>query len=152
MKSEKTAGPLETAVRFLAGRDLSEQELRRKLRTKGYESAEIDPVIEHLREKGFLNDERLQRHAIEKLVKEKKQGLVGIAAKLRTAGLTVTNQEIRDLFSEEEEWETAQRLLKRSFPEITAENQARVARFLYNRGFSPFILSRLVEECRKHQY
>lgn len=46
------------ALRLLARREHSIQELRQKLRNKGVESEWIDPLLERLLEEGWLNEQR----------------------------------------------------------------------------------------------
>lgn len=48
----------EYAVRALAARSCSSEELRTRLRRRAQKIADIDPVISRLREIGYLNDER----------------------------------------------------------------------------------------------
>jgi regulatory protein len=151
MKTGKTEGPLETAVRLLAPRDHTEMELRLKLTRKNFLQHEIDDTIETLRDKGYLNDERVKQRTIEKMLAEKRHGLRRIAGKLREIGLPASGEEIRECCSEDEEWEIALQLLQKHFQTLDAETFPRLARFLVNRGFSSSIMSRLAEECRKHQ-
>lgn len=151
MKFKKMEGPLETAVRLLAPRDHTEMELRLKLQRKKYETQEVDETIEKLREKGYLNDERITRRIIEKMVAERRHGLMGIAGKLRQLGLQVSNEQIRQYYSEDEEQEIAYQLVQKHFRSLEEDTFPRVARFLFNRGFSSAIMSRLSDEVRKHQ-
>jgi regulatory protein len=151
MKAGKIEGPLETAVRLLARRDHTETELRLKLQRKNFSHPEVDAAMERLREKGYLNDEKLKQDMIEKMLAEKRHGVRGIVGKLRQMGLQVSGEEVRECCSEEEEWEIACQLLKNHFRSLDAENFPRLARYLANRGFSSAIMSRLAEECRKHQ-
>lgn len=151
MKYERIDGPLETAVRLLAQRDHTEQEMRVKLQHKNYAPYEVDEVIEKLRKKGYLNDERIMQYTIEKMVAEKRHGLQGITGKLRQMGLQASSEQVRQFCSEEEEWDIAYQLMKKHFRSLDADVFPRLARFLSNRGFSSTVISRLADECRKHQ-
>jgi len=151
MKCKKTEGPLETAVRLLAGRDHTVMELRRKLQRKNYAPDEIEETLEKLREKGYLNDERITECIIEKMVAENRHGVRGITGKLNQMGLQISKEEVREKYSEESEWEIACQLMRKKFQSLDADTFPRIARFLANRGFSSAIISRLAEECRKHQ-
>lgn len=152
MKTTNNEGPLATAVRLLARRDHSEWELRAKLKQKGYLPAEIDLVLERVKNEGYIDDERVKKHIIEKLVREQHYGLHVIVGKLRTMGLTVATETVREYLSLEDEWAVAQKLLAKHKAVFDKENYPRLSRVLNNRGFSQPILRRLAEECLKHQY
>jgi SOS response regulatory protein OraA/RecX len=75
-----------------------------------------------------------------------------VIGKLHQLGLSASLAEVRQYFSEDTEWELAKQLLEKKFPARTTDNCDKIGRFLANRGFSAAIVSRIVEECRKHQY
>ena len=50
------------ALRLLAGRALSTDELRAKLTARALEPAAIDPIVEYLRDLKFLDDTRFAQH------------------------------------------------------------------------------------------
>jgi len=151
MRAKNMEGPLATAVRLLARRDHSEWELRSKLKQKGFAADEIDTALERVKDEGYIDDERVKTHAIEKIVREKHYGLHVIVGKLRAIGLTVSNNEVREYFPLEEEWAVAERILEKQKAVFDKENYPRLARLLGNRGFSQPVLSRLTEKCLKHQ-
>ena len=152
MKSTNTEGPLATAVRLLALRDHSEQELRSKLKQRRFSSSEIDAAIERVKNEGYLDDERIKLLKIEKLVREQRSGLHSILGKLRSIGLTASTETVREYFTLEMEWELAQQLLAKQKLDFNQENYPRLVRLLNNRGFSRPVLNRLAEKCLKHQY
>jgi len=152
MKACKTEGPLETAVRLLAKRELTELELRQKLLRKEFSRSEVDETVDALHGKGYINDEKVAQRTIEKLVADKKHGIRGISEKLRQRGLKISGEQLRASCSEDEEWAIALELLHKHFSSLEADIFPRLARFLGNRGFSSGILRRLADECRKHQY
>ena len=152
MRANQISGPLETAVRLLARREYSEQELRRKLLQQSYDPDSITDAIIRLKEKGYLDDTRLLQRGIERLLADRRLGFRGIIAKLGQAGLSVSSAEVRKHYPEEAEWQVASQLLEKKFPSRTAENMNKIGRFLANRGFSAAIVNRAMEECRKHQY
>ncbi len=147
MKKTITTGPLETAVRLLARRDHSEREMINKLKQIGHSSDEISLVIEQLRQKGYIDDAKIKRQTIEKLVSEQHYGLRMLVGKLRLKGLTVSSEEIRQFLSREEEWKTAEKLVDKRFKSWDAENYPKIARFLNNRGFSQEVLSQMAENA-----
>lgn len=151
MKAKNNGGPLETAVRLLARRDHTVQELRTKLRRSEFTQEEIDETIINLRDKGYLDDTRLRQRKIEKMVSEKRHGIRGITNKLWQSGLQVSEAEVRKYYSEDMEWDNAVSLLKKRFMTWDGDSYPRLARYISNRGFSSSIMTRLAEECRKHQ-
>jgi regulatory protein len=151
MMTKNMEGPLATAVRLLARRDHSEWELRSKLKQRGFLPEEVDEALIRVKDEGYINDERMKTHAIEKLVREKHYGLHVIVGKLRSIGLTVSNTEVRSSFSVEEEWTVAEKIIEKQKVECNTESYPRLARLLNNRGFSQPILSRLSEKCLKPQ-
>lgn len=151
MKSGKMEGPLETAVRLLALRDHTVRELRIKLQRRNFPAQEINEAIEILLEKGYLDDEKMKMRSIEKMVMEKRHGVRGITGKLKQMGLAISSEQVREHYTVDNEWEIASQLLQKRFQTIDSDNFPRIARFLSNRGFSSVVLSRLADECRKHQ-
>lgn len=152
MKRVLTEGPLETAVRLLARRDHSEQELQIKLKRSGYSSEIINSVVEQLRMKGYLDDEKIKRQSIEKLIAERHYGSRMIIGKLRLKGLSVSLEELRQCYSIKDEMDTAEKLINKRFDAYNAETCPKIIRFLNNRGFSQDVLSRMAEKSLKHQY
>jgi regulatory protein len=61
----------ESALRLLARRDYSREEMRRKLTGKGFPSGEIDDTLRKLEIKKILDDFRYARHLAIAFVKEK---------------------------------------------------------------------------------
>jgi len=152
MKKNQMEGPLETAVRLLARRDHSERQMREKLRRKAFTPEQIGETISALKDKGYLNDSKLGLQALEKLIGERRYGLRGITGKLRQIGLSQMSENlVRQHYSEEDEWETAQRILSKHFAVQDAASFPRMMRILTNRGFSSAIINKIAQECRKHQ-
>ncbi|NMC33185.1 MAG: regulatory protein RecX [Veillonellaceae bacterium] len=152
MRANQMSGPLETAVRLLARREYSEQELHHKLLQQKFDPDSVADAVVILKEKGYVNDFRLTQRSIERLLSERRLGIRGVIGKLHQLGLSASLAEVRQYFSEDTEWELARQLLEKKFPARTTDTCDKIGRFLANRGFSAAIVSRIVEECRKHQY
>ena len=58
--------PVDFALKMLAIRDYGESELRGRMETKGFTRVEIEPVIESLKQKGFIDDSVYISKIIEK--------------------------------------------------------------------------------------
>jgi regulatory protein len=125
------------AVRLLARREHSVEELRRKLLTKGYLPETLEPVIQKLAGKRLVSDERfistfVHHHA------RRGQGPVRIRAELRQQGIADSQVE-EALRSADFDWvQLAREVRRRKFgaaaPRSLGE-RAKQARFLQYRGF-----------------
>jgi regulatory protein len=125
------------AVRLLARREHSVDELRRKLAGKGYPPETIEPVIEKLAGKRLISDERFTSTFVHHHAK-RGQGPVRIRAALRQQGIPGPQVE-EALRGAEIDWvQLAREVRRRKFgagsPRSLGE-RAKQARFLQYRGF-----------------
>jgi regulatory protein len=125
------------AVRLLAGREHSTEELRRKLAHKGYPPETIEPVIQKLAGKRLLSDERFTVNFIHHHAR-RGQGPVRIRAALRQQGVDEARIE-EALRTADVDWvQRAREVRRRKFgaaaPRSLGE-RAKQARFLQYRGF-----------------
>ncbi|WP_456401218.1 regulatory protein RecX [Persephonella sp.] len=118
---------LRLALKLLSKRDYFSAELKNKLIKKGYSPDEIDTVLSYLKDKGYINDEKLSEYLYQKL-KEKGKSSLYIKKKFFSKGVQPPE------FSYEDELETAYRLLKEKFKKEKKFDT--VVKFLKNRGFS----------------
>ena len=136
----------ERALRHLARRDHSRAELARKLAPHG-ETAEIEAVIERMRELGLQSDERYAEAFVRS--KATRFGAARLRNELARRGID------RDRIDEalagecvESEAERARAVLRGRFssPPADAREWARQARFLQTRGFAPELIRKLLKE------
>ena len=125
------------AVRLLARREHSIEELRHKLLSKGYPSEHIEPVIQKLAGKRLVSDERFTSSFVHHHAK-RGQGPMRIRAELRQQGIADSQVE-EALRSAEIDWvQLAREVRRRKFgataPRSLGE-RAKQARFLQYRGF-----------------
>ena len=125
------------ALRLLAGREHSTEELRRKLVLKGYPPQTIEPVIQKLAGKRLVSDERFTANFIHHHAK-RGQGPVRIRAALRQQGVDEARVE-EALRTADIDWvQQAREVRRRKFgaamPRSLGE-RAKQARFLQYRGF-----------------
>ena len=125
------------ALRLLAGREHSTEELRRKLVHKGYPPQIIEPVIQKLAGKRLVSDERFTANFIHHHAK-RGQGPVRIRAALRQQGVDEARVE-EALRTADIDWvQQAREVRRRKFgaaaPRSLGE-RAKQARFLQYRGF-----------------
>jgi regulatory protein len=125
------------AVRLLARREHSIDELRRKLARKGYPSEAIEPVIQKLVGKRLVSDERFTSSFVHHHAK-RGQGPVRIRAELRQQGIPDSQVE-EALRCAEVDWvKLAREVRRRKFgatPPRGLGERAKQARFLQYRGF-----------------
>jgi regulatory protein len=135
--------PESVALRLLALRDHSRQELRQKIIARNFPPAEVDAVLEHLAGKGFLDDARYARKMAAHLSKDRMLGPQWIVQKLIQKGIP------RDLVDEavaeeEQDFPAAERVKKllskklksRTPAELSPAEMRKLGHFFYQRGFS----------------
>ena len=136
-QSERKAVEI-TAVRLLARREHSVEELRRKLSVRGYSQASIETVLAKLEARRLVSDDRfitsfIHHHA------QRGQGPIRIRAELRQQGIAA-NLADAALDEAEIDWVAQARVVhRRKFgagPPSSLSERAKQARFLQYRGFS----------------
>lgn len=131
---ERLSQAIAQALRWLRARDLSTQELSRRLTAKGYTDAEVVAATEWLRAEGYLSDARLTQRLTERLTTEQPSGRLRIEQEFARRGL-----DSPALDGDEEN--RAVRALHLRFGEPPAAWEPRHAaqwfRFLLQRGFEP---------------
>lgn len=129
---------LKVALEAIRRRDRFESELRTLLETKGFE---VEPVIEYLKGRRFVDDRRVASTEVERLSR-KGLGPDRIRAELEARGAedTAISNALAELDSPEE---TAKAALAKKFPcEIDVP---RAMRFLLSRGFEEDVARSAIE-------
>jgi regulatory protein len=133
-RSERLAQAIAQALKWLRIRDLSTQELSRRLADKGYTASEIAEATEWLRAEGYLSDARLRQRLTERYTEEQPSGRMRIEQEFARRGLDAP-----ELEGDEES--RAVRALNQRFgappTKWTSRDAARWFRFLLQRGFEP---------------
>jgi regulatory protein len=145
--TEKTSqsGIRKKAMDLLARREHSEQELRRKLKSREYDADAIDEVLHALISDRLQSDERFT----EAYVNHRFNAGVGplkIRYELRQKGVSdLLADEFLELLSERWDRLMVQQRVRKYGETIPADYAERMkqARFLQNRGFSPESVMRL---------
>jgi regulatory protein len=133
---------LSTATAWLARRDHCTAELAARLERRGFAVGLIEPALEALRERGYLNDERYAREFV-RMHAGRGQGPLRIRYELAGLGLStmLTESALQQHAEEQGSWGAlARRVRQRRFGEqwpAEVPERARQARFLQSRGFSP---------------
>ena len=137
------------ALRIIAPREHSTLELRRKLRTRGYDTTTIDRVITGLVDQDYLSDDRFADLYVQQRV-DRGDGPFKIRNALRKRGISdrISNGLIRN---DDEYWlERAQAAHDKKYPvdsqgQLTEWPIARRVRFLRQRGFPTSVIRKVTE-------
>lgn len=130
------------ALRLLARREHSRQELARKLAPHAESAEGVEVLLRELQEKKQLSDERFATERARVL--SRKFGAARIRQDLKSKGVS---EEISGrLVSNSEEMEKARTILERKYrePAASREERAKRMRFLQSRGFSSEIIFSLL--------
>ena len=135
------------AMDLLARREHSEQELRQKLKSRGYDSDAIEDAIRSLLREGLLSDERFTESYVHCRYNAG-MGPIKIRYELRHKGISDALVD-EQLEAYSDRWEALMRQLRqRKYgARIPDDYAARMkqARYLQNRGFSPESVMRLFD-------
>ncbi len=133
----------EIAWRLLARKDYSREEMRRKLKQKGFSFSEIEDVLQKLSAQQLLNDRRYGQRLADYYGREKLWGPVRIKHKLKEKGIS---PELADeIIAQEEKIFPAperlkiflkKKLRRRTLAEFSREEIKKLINQLYRQGFS----------------
>jgi len=123
------------AMRFLARREHSRQELRRKLATIAAEGDDVEAILDELAAKGWLSDSRFAEQSVR--AKARRFGPIKVANELRAKG--VGDEAIAAAFraAGADGAASIERVWRSHFsqPPSGERERARQVRFLQGRGF-----------------
>ena len=138
---ESAAALKARALRLLARREHSRDELARKLSPHAESAAILELLLRELEARKQLSDERFAEQRARVLAR--KYGPARIRLDLKSKGVAA---EVVERVSAQGELETARAILARKYrqPAITRDERAKRARFLQGRGFSSDVIHRLV--------
>jgi len=94
----------EAALNLLSYRARTRQELRRRLRQKGFHSARVGACLDLLEEKGFLDDAAVAAAFVRDRLRHRPRGRARLSSELRGKGVTadVVSRTIDRVFEDEE--------------------------------------------------
>jgi regulatory protein len=130
------------ALRLLARREHTRQELESKLSPRAGTPEELNGVLAVLKQKNQLSEERFAEERARRL--SRKYGTARIRQDLKAKG--VSEELISRFSSSENEMQKAKEILERKYrtPASTREEKAKRMRFLQSRGFSSEIIFKLL--------
>ena len=134
----------ERALGFLARREHSRAELRRKLAPHAESPEELDALLEDLIQRKFLSESRFAEARAHVLTR--KFGAARIAHDLRAKGVSEEGAASAAREARNTEFERALEIWRRKFgtPALDLKERARQARFLLARGFSTDVINRIL--------
>jgi len=138
---ESAAALKARALRLLARREHSRQELARKLSPHAESAELLESVLAGLQEKRQLSDERYAEERARWLAR--KYGAAKIRHELQARGVAAA---VIDSLPPQDDLERARAILARKYraPADSLEEKAKRARFLHSRGFSGDVIRRLL--------
>jgi regulatory protein len=124
------------ALKALARREHSRQELQAKLQPHAEDPAEIGPLLDDLEKRGWLSEARFVEQVT--TVRRRRFGAARILHELREKGVSDAALSAAQSQLKEGEIEAARAVWKKKFGSLptTLEERAKQARFLASRGFS----------------
>ena len=130
------------ALRLLARREHTRQELEGKLAPHAGSSEAVQGLVSKLKEKNQLSEERFAEERSRVL--SRKYGAARIRQDLKAKG--VSAELIARFSSSDDEFQRAREILGRKYrtPPATREEKAKRMRFLQSRGFSSEIIHKLL--------
>jgi regulatory protein len=129
------------ALRLLARREHTRQELESKLSPHAGSSEELKGLLTGLKQKNQLSEERFAEERARRL--SRKYGAARIRQDLKAKGVS---EELIERVSPADELGRARAILERKYrePATTREEKAKRMRFLQSRGFSSDIIFKLL--------
>jgi regulatory protein len=77
----------EAALKMLAGRELSEAQVRQRLVRRKYDSRDIDSAIQRLKDGGYIDDARAAAVIARRETTVRRRGKARVSSRLRAAGI-----------------------------------------------------------------
>ena len=139
------------ALTLLSARELSEAQLRARLKRRQLDDADIDAAVGRLKHDGTLNDRRVAMAVARMESSIKHRGRGRVLQKVRQIGIAndVAEDAVRDVFDEVDEGALLGRALERrlrgkAVADLDERGRARIVRGLMAQGFGlEAILKRL---------
>jgi regulatory protein len=148
VKSKPEPGDLrERVLRLLARREHSRAELVRKLEQAGFDTSDIQPLLDEFEQKNWLSDQRFAESYVAD--HRARAGSVKLAYDLRQRGVRDSIIEVVLSENRDSEIDRARDVWKKKFDAlpVNAHERARQIRFLQGRGFSQSVIQRTLKSA-----
>jgi regulatory protein len=149
---EEFADAMNAAIHLLSRRNHTKYEIRQKLKQRGFIAEIISRVLAECERLNYVDDEKTAQFYLRELG-AKGYGKQRIRFSMKKKGLdhALTEKLLSEEHSETEEMENARRLFESRIARFNREKDAgkrreKIYRFLYSRGFSPSLISKLIRE------
>ena len=134
------------ALKALARREHTRQELQAKLRPFAEDPDELEPLLDDLEKRGWLSEARF----VEQLttVRRRRFGAARILDELREKGVSDTALAAAQSLLKDSEVDAARAVWKKKFGSLptTLEERAKQSRFLASRGFSAEVVHAVLKK------
>ena len=143
------------ALKLLAGRELSEAQLRLRLERRRFDAAEVDAAVAKLRHERALDDRRVALACARKEASVRTRGRTRILRQLETIGIerNTARAAVNEVFAEIDEAALLERALERRLTRgVTLDDPAglrRVYRYLVGQGFDSSRVAALMRRRSK---
>ena len=142
-------------LKLLAGRELSEAQVRQRLARKEYSPSDIDAAIARLKEERAIDDVRVAEAIARSETSTKRRGKLRVRMQIERAGIApaTARKAVDDVFSEIDadamlDAALTRRMLGRETIDDDKEYQ-RLYRYLLNQGFDSDRIARALSGRRK---
>ncbi|MCA1646933.1 MAG: recombination regulator RecX [Chloroflexi bacterium] len=148
MDAESRVAPIDVALRFLAQRPRTEQEVRRRLERAGVDDAAILGVLAQLRQHRLVDDTAFAQYWVEQRQTFRPRGARLLRAELRQHGIDAAAAEAAAGTTAATAADDAYRAAQKRARQLTAADErafkSRLAQFLARRGFDWETIARVV--------
>ncbi len=131
---------------LLSYRDRTKDEIRHKLRKKGYNEELIEKVIAVLTNLDYLDDKEFARKWVKERIKNKPRGRYMLRYELKKKGIDekIIKGVLNKLINDEIELEITQRLAKKWLRKNKNKDnyQLKLKRYLHNKGISDYVIKK----------
>ena len=131
------------ALTLLSARELSESQIRSRLKRRKFDAEDIDSAVSRLKENRTLNDRRVAVAIARMESSVKRRGRARVIQKIRQAGIDgeTADDAVREVFEDVDESELLDHALERRLrgktaKELDDKGRARIMRALVGQGFS----------------
>jgi regulatory protein len=138
------------ALKMLAGRELSEAQVRQRLARRQHDPDDIDRAIERLKAGGYIDDARAAAVIARREITVRRRGKLRVSGRLRAAGISraVADRAVQQVFQDVDAdalLDSALEKRMRGRTRIGDEKEIqRLYRYLVGQGFEPDrVLARL---------
>jgi regulatory protein len=130
------------ALRILARREISEQDLRRRLRRQQFPAADIDTAVSRLLASGALDDRRVAFAFARTRLTVKRHGRARVERELEAMGVArdLAREAVAVTFADTDEREAIAKAIqrrRRAGRPVDAAERRRLQAYLIRQGFSP---------------